>query len=266
MTAPWPIDTLSEPSPVDGARWIHLTNGGWTLVDEVDFDEVNRWAWRSMKHRTKRRIDYYAARSYQDRGKMCVVLMHRHILGVKKGEQVGHRDLVGLNNRRENLYKSTTSIGSSHAAEVIRGRTAESRASTMGSPAITGARWIPLGGNVFTLIDEEDFEDVSQWTWGAQTVEGKPVYAVRRVRRGVCEAILLHRYLLRAKSGEEVGHHDLDGMNNRRENLYKSATSIGSSHAAEAVRARTSASRAAEKSRPQSMVRAGYRWVTASSP
>ena len=34
-------------------------------------------------------------------------------------------------------------------------------------PPIAGARWIPLTKGMFALVDEADFDRVSQWNWYA---------------------------------------------------------------------------------------------------
>ena len=72
-------------------RKIKLTNGGKVLVDDGDFDVVNRVRWCKQKiHKT-----YYA--------KHNKILLHRFIMGPKKGEVIDHIDGNGLNNIRQNL-------------------------------------------------------------------------------------------------------------------------------------------------------------------
>lgn len=82
-------------------------------------------------------------------------------------------------------------------------------------PPVEGARWVPLTKGMFALVDQDDFDDVSQWNWSVMQCKSGLWYAVR----GRSDKILLHRYLFRAGSGEKVDHRDGNGLNNRRENL-----------------------------------------------
>ncbi len=38
-----------ELAPVPGARWIALTKGFFALVDETDFEQVNKYSWSAVK-------------------------------------------------------------------------------------------------------------------------------------------------------------------------------------------------------------------------
>jgi hypothetical protein len=83
---------------------IELTNGGFALVDAEDVHRVASFKWRR-----------------QVSGKSCYavtgagILMHRVILDAKLGQQVDHRNGMGLNNTRANLRICT-------AAENARNR------------------------------------------------------------------------------------------------------------------------------------------------
>src|ERR1700729_2886353 len=90
-----------EPPPVTGARWIALSSGRFTLVDDVDFEDVNRFTW--SLHVDGRGKEYAARKPSNG---PCVKL-HRYIFGAGPREQVDHRDNDGLNNRRQNLRKAT---------------------------------------------------------------------------------------------------------------------------------------------------------------
>lgn len=75
---------------------ISLVNGGYTLVDDGDFDWLNQWRWRQ---------EYgYALREFKRRK----VFLHRFILGIDdKSLQIDHADRDGLNNQRNNLRVCT---------------------------------------------------------------------------------------------------------------------------------------------------------------
>lgn len=79
-----------------GSRLIPLTKGKVVIVDERDFDRLSahKWALQSTP-----KGNLYASRHDGPR----VVLMHREVLGVPADVNVDHRNLDGLDNRRENL-------------------------------------------------------------------------------------------------------------------------------------------------------------------
>lgn len=95
---------------MNDTREILLTRGKVALVDKGDFDWLDQWKWSAAK-----RTDanggverWYAVRVQVIDGKQRLFLMHRLILGAKKGEISDHVDRDGLNNRRGNLRICTT--------------------------------------------------------------------------------------------------------------------------------------------------------------
>jgi hypothetical protein len=79
-------------------------------------------------------------------------------------------------------------------------------------------REIALTQGKVALVDDEDFELVSQWKWCV--LRGKYTwYAVRGCADG--KSVLLHREILglSAGMGDYVDHKDGDGLNNQRSNL-----------------------------------------------
>lgn len=73
---------------------------------------------------------------------------------------------------------------------------------------------IPLTKGQFAIIDEEDFEKVSEFSWHHLT-SGKYGYA----KRGSNPQILLHRFIMNAPKGKEVDHINRDSLDCRKENL-----------------------------------------------
>ena len=71
---------------------------------------------------------------------------------------------------------------------------------------------------VFAMVDDADFDALSQWKWSAEKRNGT-FYAIRSVRRpdGKKTTIRMHRQLV--GNGVEVDHADGNGLNNQRENL-----------------------------------------------
>lgn len=75
---------------------IKLTKGQVAIVDDEDFEELNKYKWHATKHRNA----FYARRANYGK-RPHQVYMHRQILeGVKI---VDHINLNSLDNRRSNL-------------------------------------------------------------------------------------------------------------------------------------------------------------------
>lgn len=69
------------------------------------------------------------------------------------------------------------------------------------------------------LVDDADFERLSQHGWCLYESKGKR-YAQANIRiGGRWRRVLMHRYLIGAEKGQLVDHEDGDGLNNRRGNL-----------------------------------------------
>lgn len=84
--------------PLDPSyKLIPLTQGQNALVDTADFEWLSRWDWFA---------DFDAKQSMwyaKKRG----IRMHRFIVDAQKGGDVDHKNLNGLDNRRENLRRCT---------------------------------------------------------------------------------------------------------------------------------------------------------------
>lgn len=75
---------------------------------------------------------------------------------------------------------------------------------------------IPLSKGYSAIVDDEDFDYLNQWKW-----TWRKGYATRTVTiaPGVRELIIMHRILLNAPDGVFVDHINMNGLDNRRENL-----------------------------------------------
>lgn len=80
-------------------KTIPLTQGKVAIVDDVDFDELNRHKWCARKD-NKTNSWYVCCKI---KGK--TVLMHRHLLVLGKNQFGDHRNGNGLDNQRHNLRK-----------------------------------------------------------------------------------------------------------------------------------------------------------------
>jgi hypothetical protein len=76
---------------------------------------------------------------------------------------------------------------------------------------------IPLTRGFVAQVDDDDFERLMEWKWYAQIGHNKRHYANHKPRGG--PALVMHRLVIGAKSGEFVDHIDGDGLNNQRNNL-----------------------------------------------
>ena len=81
---------------------IKLTRGKVALVDDEDFEELNKYKWCTCK----KRHTFYAVRRTRDGSrKGRIIYMHRQILGFPK--KVDHRDGCGTHNQKNNLRVCT---------------------------------------------------------------------------------------------------------------------------------------------------------------
>jgi AP2 domain len=76
---------------------------------------------------------------------------------------------------------------------------------------------IPLTQGKVAMVDDEDFERVSQFKWFASKVR-RTWYAMRSARVGFkkYKTILMHQWILDCKG---LDHRDCDGLNNQKNNL-----------------------------------------------
>lgn len=81
---------------------------------------------------------------------------------------------------------------------------------------------IPLTHGYFTLVDDEDFEFLSQWKWFAQKM-AHTIYAARKPwvsgGRGKSTKIFMHRIILNTPTHMQTDHMDGDGLNNQKANI-----------------------------------------------
>ena len=86
-------------------RYIKLTQGKRTRVDDKDYEWLSQWNWYARKNSRSAHL-WYAARSTPSDG---TILMHRELLGLKKGNKLDgeHKNGDSLDNRRDNLRTAT---------------------------------------------------------------------------------------------------------------------------------------------------------------
>src|SRR3989304_2105986 len=89
-----------------GMKEIQLSQGKVALVDDEDFEMLNRYKWSAMRGANT----YYAyTHIILESGKRTSIAMHRVIMQTPVGYETDHRDRNGLNNQRFNLRICTHS-------------------------------------------------------------------------------------------------------------------------------------------------------------
>jgi hypothetical protein len=78
---------------------IKLTQGLYALVDDEDYERINKYKW----YANKIRYTYYAVSANYGKEYNGSTLMHRAILGDPAGIPIDHINHNGLDNRRENI-------------------------------------------------------------------------------------------------------------------------------------------------------------------
>lgn len=74
---------------------------------------------------------------------------------------------------------------------------------------------IPLTQGKFAIVDDFNYEWLSQWKWHAQK-DRNTFYAVRSIGKWPKQkTVLMHRLILDLKSGEQTDHLNGNGLDNR---------------------------------------------------
>lgn len=89
-------------------KQIPLTRGKFALVDDADFEWLNKWKWSASKHRNT----WYAVRMIEWKKPTRMVYMHRSILDLPENIRCDHKNRYGLDNQRQNLRCATASQNS----------------------------------------------------------------------------------------------------------------------------------------------------------
>ena len=79
------------------------------------------------------------------------------------------------------------------------------------------SRLIPLTKGQHAIVDDADFDWLSQWTWHAQPNVQGGFYANRRDADG--KLVAMHRAINQTPDGMVTDHRDGNGLNNQRANL-----------------------------------------------
>lgn len=82
-------------------KTIPLTRGLAAIVDDADFEALSQFKWFAKPSHHRRAKTWYAVRHQPGNNNGAMIWMHREVLGVSA--HIDHKNLNGLDNRRENL-------------------------------------------------------------------------------------------------------------------------------------------------------------------
>lgn len=118
-------------------KTIKLSKGMFAMVDDADFDDVNRHRWHVLMAPGVAR----ACRTYKRNGTKIHVYMHRQIIGALPGQIVDHANHDGLDNRRSNLRLCSKADNARNGYRRIRGKTAKFKGVCITSRRHTPSPW-----------------------------------------------------------------------------------------------------------------------------
>lgn len=99
---------------------------------------------------------------------------------------------------------------------------------------------IELSRGYFALIDDDDFDRVSAHAWHVRNNYDRGMYATTNLKISSSprkyETLSMHRFIMRANTGEVIDHANRNGLDNRKENLRvatRSTNAANSKHRAD---------------------------------
>lgn len=81
------------------------------------------------------------------------------------------------------------------------------------------AKLIPLTRGQFAIVDDEDYEQLSQYNWFAQTGYSTMYAARKKWINGKKHIIWMHRVIMNTPEGMDTDHINHNGLDNRKCNL-----------------------------------------------
>ncbi len=85
---------------------------------------------------------------------------------------------------------------------------------------------IPLSQGLVALVDDEDYEELSQYNWHAYK-HRNTYYAIRNlpIYPGLRTTAKMHRQVMRAQTDEMIDHRNGNGLDNQKHNLRIASSS-----------------------------------------
>lgn len=78
---------------------------------------------------------------------------------------------------------------------------------------------IPLTKGQSAIVDDADFDWLSQWKWCFIAIKRHTGYAVRHGSGNNKKLIYMHRFIMNAPDGVQIDHKNICGIDNQRSNL-----------------------------------------------
>jgi hypothetical protein len=98
-------------------KLIPLANGGFTIVDAADYDDLIQYRWLLSRNGKRFYVRRFEKVNTPKGPKQKCIYMHRQIMNPPDGMDVDHRFGDGLDNRRENLRICTRVQNSQNSME-----------------------------------------------------------------------------------------------------------------------------------------------------
>lgn len=126
-----------------------------------------------------------------------------------------------MNNSTRLVQNHNVSLASSGDTQT-EGPDAASRLSPHFFCPEVGMKEIKLTQGKVTLVDDEDYDYLSQWKWFAHTGKASGITYARRtvnIKGRNPKTVSMHNYLMGTAKGMHTDHINGDGLDNRRRNL-----------------------------------------------
>ena len=87
----------------DKMKRIPLTQGQFAIVDDEDYEQLNKYKWYAQWNRTAKSYTARRRRRKEEKGTSIHILMHIQILCALKVDEIDHYNNNTLDNRKLNL-------------------------------------------------------------------------------------------------------------------------------------------------------------------
>lgn len=116
---------------------IPISRGLYSVIDDIDLELVSSHQWHVTGEGK-----YAGTNVTLPDGSKTIILMHRIIMGVVKGQYVDHRDRDGLNNRRINLRIVTNRQNAMNMRPGARHRSSRFKGVSFRQPEAKARPWL----------------------------------------------------------------------------------------------------------------------------